>query len=646
MQGGEHEFDPWNNWAQSHNDAHGQGQWDAFDQYTNPNAQRPFWRINRKETEGLFKFDGGLSGYRAWKSLIRNHASEEGPAWRQILDHAEGFDRELSLEELKHITVFGVNGLLLTNDLWSFLLRWIGPTLYLRRKRMGPAIEGNGIELWRRPVTECQGSDELVKLAGRTKFLQFGQCRSLKHLIHHLDEWLELSYKFGGDMGPEVVRTLLLKTLPDGMRSEVYKRSDLNNMDVTSLVDWARHQTIWERSEELAIQMVKPERATGVQDVRRRRRRREPGPAEQPAPVEPHPQAPDGSRAALRPARPGQQQRRPGSARTRTPTRSAARSAIVIQFQGCDHCGDPNHSRSDKNGRPGCPSFAALLKQHSGLPQGYKGALDKCIEEKVKATRPSVTSVNHATDGPAMSEHTERDISDHENEDRTAIRAVSSTHAPEVVEHSPAVQAVSDSDDESDVALPHRWVHSVRPASSSRQRKLRTIQQRVNVLSDDDLVRLEALPTFAVNKKSAKPPLEVMGKVWAMLDSGSQPTIANCRKVFPDHVLQEPDGRRRGLKYKVADGRLVPNQGQVQVKHIDKDGATFDFTFQHANVHRPILSVSELVHKGCVDTFHKAGGHIQYPDGRRIHFVSKEGVFFAALNFTWSDKEFPMRGGQ
>ena len=148
-----------------------------------------------------------------------------------------------------------VKGFVLANDLWSFLLRWIGPTLYLRRTRMGPAIEGNGIELWRRLFTEYQGSDELVKLAGKTRFLEFPQCRSLKHLNHHLDEWLELLYKFADDMGPETVRTLLLKTLPDGMRSEVYKRSDLKNMDVMKLIDWARHQTIWERSEELASQM-------------------------------------------------------------------------------------------------------------------------------------------------------------------------------------------------------------------------------------------------------------------------------------------------------------------------------------------------------------------------------------------------------
>ena len=78
----------------------------------------------------------------------------------------------------------------------------------------------------------------------------------------------------------------------------------------------------------------------------------------------------------------------------------------------------------------------------------------------------------------------------------------------------------------------------------------------------------------------------------------------------------------------VADGTLVPNEGQVHIVHQDAGGSSFRSTFQHANVHCPILSVSELVNRDCVVTFYKAGGHIQYPDGRKIRFVAKEGVFF------------------
>ena len=85
-------------------------------------------------------------------------------------------------------------------------------------------------------------------------------------------------------------------------------------------------------------------------------------------------------------------------------------------------------------------------------------------------------------------------------------------------------------------------------------------------------------------------------------------------------------------QYKGADGSLIPNEGECHVTHREANGSTFSFTFQHAQVHCPILSVSELISRECTVTFHKLGGHIAYPDGRRIRFVAKEGVFFVLLN--------------
>ena len=129
---------------------------------------------------------------------------------------------------------------------------------------MGPSAEGDGLELWRRLFKEYQGSDELTNLAGRTKLLEFPQCKQLKRLNHHLDEWLELLHKFGGDMGPVTVQTLFLKTRPDSMRSEVFKRPELKELEPVKLADWARNQTSWERSKELAGQMLRSEKVMPV----------------------------------------------------------------------------------------------------------------------------------------------------------------------------------------------------------------------------------------------------------------------------------------------------------------------------------------------------------------------------------------------
>ena len=154
--------------------------------------------------------------------------------------------------------------------------------------------------------------------------------------------------------------------------------------------------------------------------------------------------------------------------------------------------------------------------------------------------------------------------------------------------------------------------------------------------SDQDLFRPEQMLTANVNYNVA-PPRAVKGKAWTMLDSGSQPNVANCKKVFPHLQVQESEGQRRGLQYKGADGTLIPNEGECHVVHRENNGDTFKVTVQHAQVHCPILSMSELVSRDCVITFHKLGGHIAYPDGRRIRFVAKEGVFFVLINILDQD---------
>ena len=117
-----------------------------------------------------------------------------------------------------------------------------------------------------------------------------------------------------------------------------------------------------------------------------------------------------------------------------------------------------------------------------------------------------------------------------------------------------------------------------------------------------------------------------------MIDSGSQPNVANCKKTFPHLKIEPSEGQLQGLQYKGADGSLIANEGECHVTHRDSSGSTFQFTFQHAQVHCPIIRVSQLVSRDCVATFHKLGGHIAYPDGRKLRFVAKEGVFFVLLN--------------
>ena len=77
---------------------------------------------------------------------------------------------------------------------------------------------------------------------------------------------------------------------------------------------------------------------------------------------------------------------------------------------------------------------------------------------------------------------------------------------------------------------------------------------------------------------------------------------------------------------------MIPNRGETTVRHREADGSTFEFVFQDAPAHCPIISVTDLVQKDCTVTFHRLGGHIDYPSGKRIKFVAKGGVFFVLMN--------------
>ena len=137
----------------------------------------------------------------------------------------------------------------------------------------------------------------------------------------------------------------------------------------------------------------------------------------------------------------------------------------------------------------------------------------------------------------------------------------------------------------------------------------------------------------------AKPPrVKLNGKqVWTIVDSGSEPTVADCTQHFPNHVIHQSEAQRKSIHYKGADGSVIPNEGEVHVVHRADDGETYELTFQHAKVHTPILSVRQLVEMDCIAVFTKRGGWIEYPDGRRLRFVCRGGVFFMLLNVEQPD---------
>ena len=92
------------------------------------------------------------------------------------------------------MTLFGVNAADLSSDVWSVLLRWIGPQLYMRRMKLSIDIEGNGLELWRKLFAQCHGSDDLLQIAGRTKLDEFPGWAKIRDLERHVEHLLRVFY--------------------------------------------------------------------------------------------------------------------------------------------------------------------------------------------------------------------------------------------------------------------------------------------------------------------------------------------------------------------------------------------------------------------------------------------------------------------
>ena len=101
-------------------------------------------------------------------------------------------------------------------------------------------------------------------MATRAKMLVFPQNEGTKKFNHHADEWLDLLYKFGDEMGPPDVQTLCLIFMPDNLRAEIYRRPELQRDELMRLIDGVVHQTMWEKSEELAAQPMRPEKSRAL----------------------------------------------------------------------------------------------------------------------------------------------------------------------------------------------------------------------------------------------------------------------------------------------------------------------------------------------------------------------------------------------
>ena len=635
-----------------------------------PNSTMPGaeYRITKKGINDLPTFDGDHGKYKTWKQKLVDHASESNEAWRNFLKHIERQTEPMTYQCLASLNFGRFTGWELALDLWSFISKRLGTTLYERRVQLAYGIEGNGVELWRRLFCDYEGGDAVVQLHGRSLLQNFKPAESTQGLAAKLDDWQQLMTKYGGDIGQWTRQTMLLKILPDALRTEIIRREDLHTPEPTIL--WIRKQLNWSHAENL----VKKSGSRSINAITESDQPK-PGdcgispPGSSPQPTAEVPSWVESLIAAVK----GKGKGKGGDRNSRG---SSPASRSTFPRGNCYHCNKPGHSRTpkaatgDMPARKGCPEFAKLLKDNGGkLPDTYKGAYERHREaekkKKADAAGKSVAALLEADDS-------EDDSSDDESYDgpcKAIWQKVKPTSccnpfaacAPICSDCIPTSNTFEPLDDGSNNTTTTKatdslksWAHRVTTTPNSKQRRTRTI----NIETDADVEKVGKLLCGTRQKPSAKAlkriqdDLELDGlaelierknvnsehlgrtvrRVWAMIGSGSFVTIADCKKAFgPGTTVRPSAGSMFGAKYSNASGGDIVNRGETIVTHILENGDELDIPFQDADVQVPIISVKDFVRKGSVVKFKRHGGSIKLPSGTVVRFQEKHGVYFLCL---------------
>ena len=638
------------------------------------------FKISKKQIGDLPIFDGDYEKYSHWKNKMTDHCADTNPYWRATLKHVQEANGPIDYHTLARTRYGPLTGWDLALDMWNFISKRIGQNIYDKRIQLANGVDGNGFELWRALFVQYEGGDEFIKLDGRTQLQNFAPITSTNGISEKLREWQHQMSKYGGDIGHVTRRTMLLKILPPQLREDVLK---YGMQDCDRIVAYITQTQTWSRSEELmkkrkgAVSPVLPNYGNGPA----------PGGGDIAAVTAPPGVTPE-IMAAIVAAVGGAQPR--GRERSRSPggNRSRTKSPMALARESfpkghCYHCDSPDHSRTAnaKTGRAGCEKFAKILKDNGGkLPDGYKGAFEKHMDAaRAKLNlKPKPKKTAAAITDRELLDWLQEDSDSSDSDSDRMCGAIWQSVGPSCCDpFSPDHQfpplavtttknsfdVLTDGDVEIDVAdsAPtinaatadlKTWAHRVTKKSDKKHKKKELVLK-----TDDDVAKFEKMLCGANREKSAKALRQIetddldelaqlverpssslksisktSKRVWAMVDSGSFVTIANCAKAFPGHRIRPSAGSKSGISYSNASGGDIPNRGEIIVTHQLDDGSELDVPFQDGDVQVPIISVKDFVHKDSVVKFKRNGGTIRLPSGSRLTFVEKFGVYFTCLN--------------
>ena len=112
--------------------------------------------------------------------------------------------------------------------------------------------------------------------------------------------------------------------------------------------------------------------------------------------------------------------------------------------------------------------------------------------------------------------------------------------------------------------------------------------------------------------------------------SGAGETVVGEAELESVDIV-DGDARRRGVKYEVADGTLIPNLGEKRFRAVTEEGYEKGIVAQVCGVSKSLLSVRRVVENGGTVVFKIGEGYIDGANGDRIWMKERDGVYTLKL---------------
>ena len=113
-----------------------------------------------------------------------------------------------------------------------------------------------------------------------------------------------------------------------------------------------------------------------------------------------------------------------------------------------------------------------------------------------------------------------------------------------------------------------------------------------------------------------------------VMDSGATESVIG-EDMLASVELQEGEAYRRGVRYEVADGNLIPNKGETRFIGVNEEGQERKMTVQVCDVNKALLSVKKVVKAGNRVVFEDEASYVEnLTTGERMYMKEQDGGMY------------------